>query len=77
MSEYGKQGKEYILADHSISVNQEFLLATIMATIVVLKEVTGIEDIDMTIEAIAEQLYDRFTETEHGTPEERTGQTGE
>lgn len=76
MSEYGKQGKEYILDDHSISVNQEFLLSTIMATIVVLKEITGIENIDITIEAIAEELYDRFTKTEHGTTEERTGQTG-
>ena len=76
MSEYGKQGKEYIIDDYSISVNQEFLLATIMATIVVLKEVTGIQDIDLTIEAIAEQIYERFTKAEHGTTEERTGQTG-
>lgn len=77
MSGYGKEGKEYNIAGETLAVNQEFLMATMMATIIVLKEITGKEDIDIIIEQVAEQLYDRFTKAEHGTTEERTDPAGE
>jgi predicted ArsR family transcriptional regulator len=77
MSGYGNEGTEYLIAGQTLAVNQEFLMATMMATIIVLKEITGKEDIDLIIEQIAEQLYDQFTEAEHGTPEERTDPAGE
>jgi len=77
MSGYGKEGTEYTIAGETLAVNQEFLMATTMATIIVLKEITGKEDIDIIIEQVAEQLYDRFTKAEHGTTEERTDPAGE
>lgn len=77
MSEYGKQGKEYILGGHSISVNQEFLLATIMAVVVAVKELSHQEQFDNIVEGIAEQIYDQLTKAEHGTTEERTDEPRE
>jgi|LakMenEpi03Aug12_release.lakeMendotaPanAssembly.Ray.scaffolds.fasta_scaffold3016269_1 hypothetical protein len=77
MSEYGQQGTKYILGGESIFVNQEFLLATLMATIIVLKEISGDENTDIIIERVAEKIYEQITETEHGTTEERTGESGD
>lgn len=77
MSKYGTEGTEYLIAGQTLAVNQEFLMATIMATVIVLKEITGKEDIDLIIEQVAEQLYDQFTKAEHGTPEKRTEPAGE
>lgn len=75
MNKYGEQGTEYILAGESIFVNQEFLLATLMATIIVLKEISGDENTDIIIERVAEKIYEQIT-AEHGTTEERTSESG-
>ena len=77
MSKYGQEGKQYTFSGESIFVNQEFLLSTLMATIIVLKEVTGSENADIIIEKVAEQIYGQITEAEYGTPEERTDTTGQ
>jgi hypothetical protein len=77
MGEYGKRGTEYVLGGESIYVDQEFLVATLMATIIVLKEISGNEDTDVVIEKLAEQIYDQILNNKSGNTEDRTSESSE
>lgn len=77
MSEYGNRGTEYVLNGESIKIDQEFLIATLMAVIIVVKEISGNDQTDIVIEKVAEKIYEQFTQAESGTLEERTPESGE
>lgn len=77
MTEYGKRGKEYNFSGESIHIDQEFLVATLMATIIVLKEISGNEETDVVIEKLAEQIYEQILNGESGNTEDRTSESGE
>jgi hypothetical protein len=67
-SKYGKEGTPYLLGDDKICINMEFVIATLMGVIVVMRDIlakdykaeNGLE-IDQIVEGIAQQLYDKIT----------------
>lgn len=67
-SQYGKQGTPYLMGEEKIFINTQFIVATMMGMIVVMRDVLGKDyttenglQIDQLIEGIAAQLYDQIT----------------
>ena len=67
-SKYGKEGTPYLLGDDKILINMEFVIATLMSIIVVMRDILAKDykaenglQIDEVIEGIAQQLYDKIT----------------
>lgn len=77
MSGYGKEGNTYRVGDDEFAVNEKFLTATSMATILVLMELFDGEATSNAIESLATAIYDNLQEVGHAAPEGTVGDTGE
>ena len=67
-SKYGKEGDPFKLGNDILFINTQFLASTLMAMIVVIRDVIAKDykaengmKIDELIEGIATQLYDKIT----------------
>jgi len=62
---YGENGKEYRIADSTLKVDDEFLLATILAIVGVLQ--TMIPNFDELASATASRIYDEIKKDQQNT----------
>jgi len=62
---YGKTGKAYSIDGTEFSVDEKFILSTLMAIIVAIRETNpDYPSIDTSIEKLAESIYDQIKEVE-------------
>jgi hypothetical protein len=62
---YGKIGKQYLIEGTEFNVDEKFLLSTIMAVIVAIRETNPDHpNIDTAIEKLAESIYEQIKEVE-------------
>lgn len=68
---YGKTGKPYTLDGAEFSVDEKFIISTLMAIVVALREIAGEQfpSIDSAVENLAEKIYDQIKEVEPSNPE--------
>ena len=66
-SNYGKKGTPYLIGNDTINIDMEFVIATLMAVIVVIRDIAAKDyksenglQVDQIIEGIAQQLYDQI-----------------
>lgn len=71
---YGKKGTPYILEGVEFNVDQKFIIATLMAIIVSIRETNQDEypAIDSAIEHLAESIYEQIKEVEPSDIERTT-----
>jgi len=58
---YGEQGTEYDIGGTVLKVDEEFILATILAMVALLKDV--LPNFDETTSAVASRIYDEIKQT--------------
>jgi hypothetical protein len=70
---YGKMGKPYLIEGTEFNVDEKFLLSTIMAVIVAIRETNpDYPNIDTAIEKLAESIYEQIKEVESDDTERTT-----
>ena len=75
---YGKEGTIYQLgADDHFAVNEKFVIATLLATILVIMDITNGEESSNVIESLASAIYDNLKEVGHATTEGTVADTGD
>ena len=74
---YGEVGKQYIVGGELISVDEKFMIATLMAVIYVLGELADGPQIDNLVEGVARAIYNEIQEVEPSGTERPTGSNGE
>ena len=74
---YGENGKQYLIGGETISVDEKFMIATLMAVIYVLGEIADGPQIDELVEGVARAIYNEIQEVQHSGTEEPVGGDGE
>lgn len=74
---YGENGKQYLIGGEVISVDEKFMIATLMAVIFVLGEISDGPQIDNLVEGVARAIYNEIQEVQHPGTEEPVGGDGE
>lgn len=70
---YGKTGKAYIIDGTEFSVDDKFVLSTLMAIIVSIREMhPDYPSVDAAIEKLAESIYEQIKEVESSDTERTT-----
>jgi hypothetical protein len=70
---YGKKGTPYILEGVEFNVDQKFIVATLMAIIVSIREMNpDYPSVDSAIEKLAESIYEQIKEVEPSDVERTT-----
>lgn len=70
---YGKKGTPYILEGVEFNVDQKFIVATLMAIIVSIREMNpDYPSVDSAIEKLAESIYEQIKEVEPSGVERTT-----
>jgi len=73
---YGQEGTLYSIGNDEFKVNEKFLVATMMATVLFIMEVFEGEHTSDAIESIATAIYNNLQEIGHAAPEGTVGDAG-
>jgi hypothetical protein len=72
---YGKTGKPYIIEETEFNVDEKFILSTLMAVIVAIRETNpDYPSIDTAIEKLAESIYEQIKEVKSDDIERTTNE---
>lgn len=74
MDEYGKTGKKYTIDTTELCVDEKFVISTLMAIIISIREINKEKypDVDVSIERLAESIYEQIKEVESDNIERPT-----
>lgn len=75
---YGKEGTIYqIGTDDQFAVNDKFVIATLLATIIILMDLINGEESSNVIESLASAIYDNLKEIGHTAAEGTVADAGD